>query len=309
VRRILTFDGGGVRGLWSACVLAALEQRLARPVRDVVETVAGTSIGALLACAVAGGLPAAELVARCRRDAARIFPRPWPWAGALRPKYDPAPLRAVLVELFGSAVFGTLPRRVLVPVYDVATHDALVLDSTRAAHAGLPIVDVCLASAAAPTFFPAVPLTIAARTVVGVDGGLAANNPALVAWAAEDARHPMTRSVLVSIGTGRRCRSVSAAVAQRAGAVAWLRRDLVGAMLAGPADLVDDACRHVVAPGRYFRLQTTLTLASDAMDDASAANLARLEAEARAYLWERGGDLVLDLAADALVSAGREAAA
>lgn len=309
MRRLLTFDGGGIRGLWSVAVLAALEERLQQRAGAIVDTVAGTSIGSILACAVAGGMPAVELRARVRRHARAIFPRPWPWAGAFRPKYDPAPLRAVLRDLFGAALFGTLPRRVLVPVYDVATQDALVLDSTRDAHAALPIVDVCLASAAAPTFFPAVPLTIADRAVVCIDGGLAANNPALVAWAADDARHPMTRSVLVSIGTGRRCRPVSAAVARRAGAVAWLRRDLVGTMLAGPADLVDDACRHVVTPGRYFRLQTTLALASDAMDDASEANLARLEAEARAYQGERGGDLVLDLAADALLSAQREVAA
>ena len=309
MRRILTFDGGGVRGLWSACVLAALEQRLARPVRDVVETVAGTSIGALLACAVAGGLPAAKLVARCRRDAARIFPRPWPWAGALRPKYDAAPLRAVLVELFGGAVFGTLPRRTLVPVYDVAQQDAVVLDSTRESHGDLAIVDVCLASAAAQTYFPAVPLALPHRRLVCVDGGTAANNPALVAWATEERTQPMTGAVLVSIGTGQRCRPVTEKAATRAGALRWLRNDVIGAMLGGPSDLVDEACRALIPRGRYFRVQTPLQIASDALDDASPANCVALVSEAEDYLAHRGGDLVLDLAADALLSARREAAA
>ena len=309
MRRLLTFDGGGIRGLFSVRLWEALEQRDLCPLRDHVDTVAGTSIGALLACAAAAGMPPAALRMLMVERGAAIFPKPWPWAGLARPKYDPAPLRAVLTELFGASCFGALPRRTLVPVYDVAQQDAVVLDSTRASHGDLAIVDVCLASAAAQTYFPAVPLVLPHRRLVCVDGGTAANNPALVAWATEERTQPMTDAVLVSIGTGQRCRPVSEQAATKAGALRWLRNDVIGAMLGGPSDLVDEACRAVVPRGRYFRLQTPLRIASDALDDASPANCVALVSEAEDYLAARGGDLVVDVAADALLSAGREAAA
>lgn len=309
VRRLLTFDGGGIRGVLSLVWLEALEQRLQAPARTYVDTVAGTSIGSVLACAVAAGIPTAAVRTMVATHAARIFPKPWPWGGLRRPKYDPAPLRWALTLLFGRQAFGSLPRRTLIPVYDVSAQDAVVLDSHRAAHGELTVVDVCCASAAAQTYFPAVPLQVAERRLICVDGGTAANNPALVAWAAEEQRHPMAASVLVSFGTGQRCRAVDEATARTAGAIGWLRHDLINALLAGPSDLVDEACRAVVPRGRYFRLQTPLRMASDAMDDASPTNLVALASEAEDYLATRGGDLVLDLAADALLSARREAAA
>lgn len=307
MRRLLTFDGGGIRGLFSVACLQALEERLGGPAHAVVDTVAGTSIGAGLACAVAAGVPTTEVRARLLSAGPVLFRRRWPWGGLLRPKYDPAPLRAVLRALFGDRRFGTLSIRTLVPVYDVARQDALVLDSTRAAHGALTIVDVVCASAAAPTYFPAVPLRVANRALVCVDGGVAANNPALLAYLTDaDVHGP--EAVVVAFGTGHRCVAVSAAVAARAGALHWLRHDVVGMLLAGPSDLTDEACRRVVPAGRYFRVQTPLLLASDALDDASPGNLVNLVREATDYVANRGGDLTLDLAAEALLSASRVAA-
>lgn len=303
-RRILAFDGGGIRGVWSLALARALEERLGTSLHAAVDVVAGTSIGATLACAVAADLPLRHVQGLVATHAAQIFPKPWPWGGLMRPKYDPTPLRDVLADLFGGSMFGALPIRTLVPVYDVAAQDALVLDSLHPGHGRLSIVDVCLASAAAPTYFPAVPLTIGTRRVVCIDGGVAANNPALVAWALDQARHRGEPAIVVSIGTGKKCRPVAESAACRAGAFAWVRsHDLIGTFLAGPSDVGDDVCLQAVTRGNYFRLQTPLSIASDDLDDASPGNLGRLLDEATDYCAARGGDLTLDLAAVALLGA------
>ena len=62
MRRILSIDGGGVRGIIPAVLLAALERQTGRPARDTFDFVAGTSSGAVMTAGIAAGIPAEQMV-------------------------------------------------------------------------------------------------------------------------------------------------------------------------------------------------------------------------------------------------------
>src|SRR5688500_16931132 len=75
MRRILTIDGGGVRGIIPATLLAALESTTGRPTRDAFDFVAGTSTGAVIAAGVAAGIPASRLVSLYAERSGDVFRR------------------------------------------------------------------------------------------------------------------------------------------------------------------------------------------------------------------------------------------
>ena len=313
---LAAFDGGGVRGVLPLVWAEYLEAQLGRPLGAAIDVFAGTSAGAMLACGFAAGLSATALLELFTAAAPRIFPHGWRWLTdrcrrslanrrLSAPLYASTGLAEVLAEVFGEARFGDLPRRVLVPVYDVVRQEALVLDSERPGAEDLLVRTVCQASAAAPSYFPAVPFALGNRQCVGVDGGVAANNPTLVALAVVGHEAP----VVLSFGTGQRTRAVASADAVRFGPLAWLARgNLIGLLLDGPSDITHECTRRLATSGRYFRFQTPLVRASDDLDDSSPDNLGRLASDARAYLAD-GGDLALDLAATAIREAPSVAAA
>ena len=74
-RRILAIDGGGVRGIIPAVVLARLEQATGKPARETFDFLAGTSTGAVIAGALAAGIPADRLVSLYRRRGPELFGR------------------------------------------------------------------------------------------------------------------------------------------------------------------------------------------------------------------------------------------
>ena len=75
--KVLSIDGGGIRGLIPALVLAEIERRTGRRIADLVDMIAGTSTGGILACALAkpDPLPAAEVASLYVEEGPRIFDR------------------------------------------------------------------------------------------------------------------------------------------------------------------------------------------------------------------------------------------
>lgn len=181
--QVLALSGGGYRGLYTATVLAELETALGRPIASHFDLICGTSAGALLALGLAAEIPAPELKALfeekgsrifgCRTLARRLFGFWW------KAKHDSSGLRSVLEERFGDMTLGELKHRVLVPAVNYTTgrgqffktphHQTFELDHRMTA------VDVALATAAAPVYFP---LERNGRGVFA-DGGLVGNAPGL----------------------------------------------------------------------------------------------------------------------------------
>jgi predicted acylesterase/phospholipase RssA len=221
VRRILSIDGGGVRGVIPAAALVALERSMGGRVRDHVDFVAGTSTGALIAGAVAAGMPAERIVDLYLTNAPPLFRRV-PLLSALRrvvagEMYDVRSLHRLIREALdeqGAAdwTLNDVPCDILVTAKGLTDGHQwyFVKDDpvTNTARTGRLVLADCLtASAAAPTYFA--PWTIPGLEHAGpmVDGGTGvAGNPvyqACVEAFAYASGYEPASTVVISLGTGR----------------------------------------------------------------------------------------------------------
>lgn len=184
--QILSLDGGGAKALFTANVLARLEADLGVHVTDHFDLIAGTSVGGILALGLGAGLRPAEIVEHYTALTERVFPRSrrtwWRYLPrAVRPAYSGAVLREVLTEVLGTRLLGESNKRLIIPSWDVQRGEVHIFKTPhheRLRRDGrIPMVDVAMATTAAPTFFEA--------AHVGdhrlIDGSVWANNPSVVA--------------------------------------------------------------------------------------------------------------------------------
>jgi predicted acylesterase/phospholipase RssA len=278
--RALAIDGGGIRGLIPALVLAEIEQRTGRPIASMVDLIAGTSTGAIIACALARPNPmAASRIAEVYTvDGPKIFERRLvkeisSAAGYLDERYDSGPLVASLRNHLGAATLDQATVPLLITTYDLQARAALILRD------GYSMVDAAHASSAAPTYFE--PVKLGERTLI--DGGVFAINPAVFAWAEGDI------DFLLSLGTGEHTRPLPYETVRDWGKLEWAE-PIIDVVFDGGADAVDLQLSKL-AGDAYLRLQTRLDEASDALDDASAENLAALQREAAQLIEQRSADI------------------
>lgn len=188
--RVLALDGGGIRGAFTASVLAELETRTGTRCAERFDLITGTSTGGLLAIALAMGHPAARLCELYRQNGKAIFPlesRTSRLAGLLRQvcrsKYDPAALRSALTEVLGSEKVGAARTRLVIPAYDITTGRVFVFKTRHLDRfqfdVDIEAVEIAMCTSAAPTYFPANLLPDYAD-VAFVDGGVWANTPVMV---------------------------------------------------------------------------------------------------------------------------------
>jgi uncharacterized protein len=300
--RVLAIDGGGIRGLIPALVLAELERRADRHIYELFDLIAGTSTGGILACALCAPdpLPAEEVAAIYEEEGPAIFDRSvWQRIrsaeGLLDEKYDSGALdRALERFLAGKRLADTVPE-LIVPTYDMSEPGPYFFKTRNAREYpadDVPLTVVARATAAAPTYFE--PLPVAERALV--DGGVFAVNPAMCAFAEALRFHPSADVVLLSLGTGQRTRGRRFADVDDWGLVEWAR-PILDVVFDGASDAVDYQLSHVLGDQRYWRLQVELTRASDDLDDATPQNLAELRRHAEELIEERSADL------DAVVAA------
>lgn len=189
--RILSIDGGGVRGFLAAAILANIETYLdrvtgrAQPIGTKFDLIAGTSAGGLIALGLAMGHTASELRDLFIRLIPQVFGannRARTWRRPKQPRYGSKALESLLTEFFGEAVLGDL-------VVDAVVTSVSLIDAKPRLHktdylarnAGRlseKLVDVGMAATAAPTYLKAHSSEYSANLV---DGGLAANNPSMIA--------------------------------------------------------------------------------------------------------------------------------
>lgn len=300
MRRILSLDGGGIRGLVSCVWLGGVEDALVQAGKPGLlknfDLLAGSSTGALVACGLAIGLAPQQMAELYRAQRHTIFPgmaeRLWSRTGRLfsqgvsAPRYDGKGLEKVLKKTFGTTTLGQARKPLLVTSYDTISRTPMVLKSFKPEHADLPMWEVCRASSAAPTYFPAHPMTIEGRKRAMIDGGVVANNPTACAIAEalrKDARVDNAHDLVVlSVGSGERNRPIELKSAQEWGALEWAI-PIIDVLFDGSTDAVDYIAQHLVGDG-YFRLQAELLTGLDDLDDVSATNVAALETMAKDYL-------------------------
>jgi patatin-like phospholipase/acyl hydrolase len=189
--RILSLDGGGIKGAFSAAVLAQLEQQTGRDTADHFDLIAGTSTGGIIALGLGLGLKAQEILKFYVQEGPRIFPNitaQQKFRLNLRhlwePKYSSDNLRKALTRVFGNKLIKDSKCRLLIPAYDAVAgrtflfktrhHSRFVFDEDATA------VDIAVATAAAPTFFGQAHVAAHGGTAY-VDGSVWTNCPASAA--------------------------------------------------------------------------------------------------------------------------------
>ncbi|MBL7767501.1 MAG: patatin-like phospholipase family protein [Flavipsychrobacter sp.] len=184
--KILSIDGGGIKGLYSSTILEHLEKRFG-PVSDYFDMICGTSTGGLIALALGLKIPTPEISKIYIDQGGTIFPRRTKIGGIIRQtfwrgKYSDAPLREVLQNVFKEARVKDLKNLVCIPSYSLTDarpwifkrdHGELNRDNETL------LVDVALATSAAPTYFPLCEIERYDQKQF-IDGGVWANNPTLV---------------------------------------------------------------------------------------------------------------------------------
>jgi patatin-like phospholipase/acyl hydrolase len=298
--RILAVDGGGVGGIIPARLLEQLNAADPRVIANA-DIVAGTSTGGLIALGLARGRPPAEICQLYQEQAKNIFSRSnrrYLAVRSIKAKFAPDGLREAVEAIVGGLTLGELTAKpVLVPVTAVQRRDgrhkpAGIFLSTayrltnnpkleKYASSRWNCVDIALATAAAPTFFPAhaVDDPDGHGRWVCWDGGIVANNPALAAVgevfrlelaernAAVRGSQGETPDVRVlSLGTGYRDIDIDAGdwgLVQTA-------RPLVGALLDASVGSTAFLLRQVLG-ARAARLSPPLA-ADYAMDDPAAVD-------------------------------------
>lgn len=179
---VLALSGGGFRGLYTATVLKHLEEQLGAPLAKRFDLICGTSAGGLLALGLAAEIPTTQLQNMFEHHGNRIFSRPSGLQRILRPivkaKYSPDGLKAVLTENFGEITLGDLKHRVLIPTVNYSKGNGQFFKTPHSPKYFMDykhkLVDIGLATAAAPTYFP---LHAIGEEGVFADGGLVGNSP------------------------------------------------------------------------------------------------------------------------------------
>lgn len=211
VKRILTIDGGGIRGTFPAAFLANLEQDLGEPIGRYFDLISGTSTGGIIAIGLALGLRASDILKLYEEQGPTIFAQTRSGFGGwidrrLRtgrwlfwgPKYSAQPLRDALHGVLGDRKLGEAQTRLVIPawhpqtqgvyIFKTAHHQRLRTDYKELA------IDAAMATAAAPSYFAQ---HVTANDVGLADGGMWANNPtgiavveamATLGWSADEIR-------------------------------------------------------------------------------------------------------------------------
>lgn len=259
--RIISTDGGGIRGVIPLAVL----ERLGRSYR--ADLLAGTSTGAIVACGLAAGLSPCKLIEFYMQHGKAIFSASI--GRRLNPtnaKYSGQELRKALYGVFGDRALGDLNKRVLVVGFRLDGFDSY--SGTRGwgpkvwnswQDSAARVVDVLMASTAAPTYFP----------MAGeyIDGGVCANNPAMCAVTEAMARGNARVSDIevLSLGTGRYPRYVDRHGGDY-GQVAWLRRGLIDIILDGGVQIPEYQCSALLGR-RHVRVQPIIPDTLSEMDE------------------------------------------
>lgn len=266
--RIMSFDGGGIRGALTAAIVRRLYAEFHRLI-EKTDLFVGTSTGSFIAAGLAFGLSPGEVAELYSEKNGKLIFAPGR-LGLIRPKYNDKNLKRLLESVFPPDLrLDELPRRVLIPSFRVnseAGWGPVFFHNFPGSPTGhVSTLDALLASSAAPVYFPSYRQH--------VDGGVVANNPstASVAAAVDAAAggRNLEDIVLLSIGTGLSPAAIKADTAKW-GALQWVfypspPLPLLTIMLEGVAE-VDTRFTSQLLGERHFRLNPVLP-APVALDD------------------------------------------
>ncbi len=289
--RILSLDGGGIKGTFSAAVLASLEATTKCRCVDHFDLITGTSTGGIIAIGLALGIESKDIVEFYDKQGPIIFPScslVERTTGFLRqafigPKHSHQTLREKLQLVFGDRKFGEAKVRLAIPTYDAINGRIFVMKTAHHQRFifehSAPAVDVALATSAAPTYFEASPFP-SHEGCSYVDGGVWANCPVMVGLleAVCFLKVPLDEIYILSIGTTTTPFSIAEHV--KSSGLRW-NIGLVNLMFEGQMEAALSQAKLLIDK-RLHRINTTVRAGEFSLDDASPEKIRQLIIRGRA---------------------------
>ena len=260
--KVLCFSGGGIRGIFQATLLNTLQKDLGPFWKDF-DLIAGTSTGAIIALGLTLNKSPAEIVEFFVSHGPKIFGK---WKNPVKgsPYYNQKPLKNALEEAFGSETLGKCNPEVAIVSTDLSDYSVRVFSPlTKGTDKNFLAVNVAMASAAAPAYFPSYPLS--KRTYI--DGGLWANDPSVAALtlANESRMIDFKHMRLMHIGNGEK---LTGGTKSKHDKIAPVRMPyyLIDMFFSAQADAAREFAARILGPGNVLDVNIELT-SNIALDD------------------------------------------
>jgi patatin-like phospholipase/acyl hydrolase len=271
--QILSLDGGGYRGIFSAAVLAAIEEDFGLNVVELFDLIVGTSTGGIIALGLGAGMRPKQIVDFYAEWGPKIFHRGFPLRRAWKSKYSNMTLRQALTAVLGDKQMQDSIVPLVVPSYDLTRDEVYMFKTPH--HPRLrrdrraPMVEVAMATSAAPTYFPGASID----SVRLIDGGVFANNPAAVGIAEAYSMFGVKlESVrLFSLGTTQDVVRRMAGL-DTGGLIQWASSG-IEVVLRGQSLAAHGMAQHLLAKDRYLRVNPHVPNEMLAMDRVETAEL------------------------------------
>jgi patatin-like phospholipase/acyl hydrolase len=285
--QILSLDGGGIKGLFSAAVLAFLEEDLNINITDHFDLITGTSTGGIIALGLGARIRPREIVEFYVSNGPAIFKR-----GCFPKirhffisKHKPAPLETALKECFGDKRLADSHKRLVIPSYNIGDDSVYLFKTPH--HERLrrdfkvPMWQVARATSAAPTYFPAF---CGVDNLRLVDGGVWANNPSVVGIteAVGLLNIPLSQIYILNLGTTDAVKSFPLNL-DYAGWGRWLK-SAINTIMHGQSIGAYTQAQHLVGKDHIERLDPKVPDGLFALDKLSTeALLSKAAHESRCF--------------------------
>ena len=297
MKKVLSIDGGGIRGILPALFLHEMEKSLNKPVSQIFDLIAGTSTGGILALCLSApdkdGNPkfsALDILNLYEEEGKRIFKKSlWRSTTSVgnltNSKFPIEGIEEVLEIYLGQTKLSESLTSLIIPSYEIERRMPFFFKSRHAKNNpdyDFKMKEVARATSAAPTYFESLKLAAnpPADYFALIDGGVFANNPAMCAYAeAKKVFGNEDDIMLVSVGTGQHTRSIPYEESKDWGLLEWAR-PMLSVVFDGVSATVDYQLNQLLTDSNlknYFRFQTMLESGNDDMDDVTKTNIRALK--------------------------------
>lgn len=307
--KILSIDGGGLKGLIPLQVIMEIEKITGQPIHKTFDLIAGTSTGGLLTCALLLGsnslnpferkFTLQEIEEIYLEKGKKIFPeyRRFKWLFMhsrkwVRPMYFCDSYERILTDYFNDSRITCCLKPIFITAFDIHRNIPLIFTMREASvvsEKNSKLVDICKATSAAPTYFPTHTFTYNKENVVCIDGGLIMNNPSLGAfievlgnssykhYKKEDKELEVKDIAVLSLGTGISSKQYNSQSSGNWGRLQWIKK-VIDISMGAPVNIVSDQLETIfksMGLGRnYQRINIEIDKKYAEMDDSRNETLA-----------------------------------
>lgn len=317
--RILSIDGGGLKGLIPLQVIKEIEKITKQPIHKTFDLIAGTSTGGLLTCALLledNSFEAnkrkytleqiEEIYLKKGKD---IFPRfhslKWLFMHSrkwIRPMYFSNKYDKILKEYFEDYRITSCLKPIFISSFDIHRNIPVIFttrEATRIEEKNSRLLDICRATSAAPTYFPTYTFTYNKEKVVCIDGGLIMNNPTLGAfievlgnssykhYKKGDNKLEIKDISVLSLGTGISSPKFNSSSSKNWGRFQWIKK-VIDISMSAPVNIVSDQLETIFnsmgLSKNYLRINVEIDKKYSEMDDSRSETLSYYLREANSKI-------------------------